>query len=123
MVSAYFGLTRGTEARQEGLTSAQRALALRPDLPEALTAVAGTHLVSREEAAAALGNIYTRRDRRNRGLGRMVTSAVLHELRDVETIGLNVRADNAAALAVYASLGFVPHRPFYEAVAHPRPHP
>ena len=90
---------------------------------EVLTAVAGTHLVSREEGAAALGNIYTRRDRRGRGLARVVTSAVLHELQDVETIGLNVRADNAAALAVYAALGFARHRPFYEAVAHQRSHP
>jgi GNAT superfamily N-acetyltransferase len=83
----------------------------------ALTAVAGTHLVSREESAAALGNIYARRDRRGRGLGRIVTSAVLSELQDVETVGLNVRADNAAALHLYESLGFVRHCPFYEGLA------
>ena len=41
---------------------------------EALVAAAGTHLVSREEGAAAIGNIYTRRDRRGRGLGRAVTA-------------------------------------------------
>jgi ribosomal protein S18 acetylase RimI-like enzyme len=39
----------------------------------------------------------------------MVTSAVLAELSGVETIGLNVRADNDAALHLYASLGFARH--------------
>jgi ribosomal protein S18 acetylase RimI-like enzyme len=82
-----------------------------------LAAVAGTHLVARDEGAAAIGNVYTRRDRRGRGLGRIVTSAVIDNLRDVETIGLNVRADNAAAIRLYESLGFVRHCEFYEAVA------
>ncbi|HEX8029427.1 MAG TPA: GNAT family N-acetyltransferase [Vicinamibacterales bacterium] len=82
-----------------------------------LVAAAGTHLVSRDEGAAAIGNVYVRRDRRSRGLGRMVTAAVLHELREVETIGLNVRADNASAIRVYESLGFVKHCEFREALA------
>ena len=82
-----------------------------------LVAAAGTHLVSREEGVAAIGNVYTRRDRRCRGLSRIVTAAVLHELRDVTTIGLNVRGDNAAAIRVYESLGFVKHCDFTEAVA------
>ena len=82
-----------------------------------LVAVAGTHLVSRDEGAAAIGNVYVRRDRRGAGLGRIVTAAVVHELRDVATIGLNVRADNAAAIRVYESLGFVKHCDFLEAVA------
>lgn len=82
-----------------------------------LVAVAGTHLVSRDEGAAAIGNIYTRRDRRGRGLGRVVTTAVLNELRDLDTIGLNVRADNAAAIHLYESLGFARHCEFYEALA------
>jgi ribosomal protein S18 acetylase RimI-like enzyme len=83
----------------------------------ALVAAAGTHLLAREEGAAAIGNIYTRRDRRGRGLGRLVTSAVLAELSDVETIGLNVRSDNHAALHLYESLGFTHHCQFYEALA------
>jgi len=82
-----------------------------------LSAVAGTHLVARDEGAAAIGNVYVRRDRRNRGLGKLVTAAVINELRDVETIGLNVRVDNASAIRVYESLGFVKHCDFREAVA------
>lgn len=82
-----------------------------------LVAVAGTHLVSRDEGAAAIGNVYTRRDRRGRGLGRIVTTAVVNELRDIETIGLNVRADNPSAIRLYESLGFVRHCEFYEALA------
>ena|SRR5688572_17955015 len=82
-----------------------------------LVAAAGTHLVSWDEGAAAMGNIYTRRDRRGCGLGRVVTTAVMRQLAGLETVGLNVRADNGAALSLYESLGFKRHCPFYEAVA------
>ena len=82
-----------------------------------LVAAAGTHLVSRDEGAAAIGNVYVRRDRRCRGLGRSVTAGVLSELRDIDTIGLNVRADNPSAIRVYESLGFVKHCEFREALA------
>ena len=82
-----------------------------------LIAAAGTHLVARDENVAAIGNIYVRRDRRGRGLGRLVTAAVLAELHGIQTIGLNVRADNAAAIHVYESLGFVKHCEFIEALA------
>jgi ribosomal protein S18 acetylase RimI-like enzyme len=85
----------------------------------ALVAAAGTHLLAREEGAAAIGNVYTRHDRRGRGLGRLATSAVLGELAGVETIGLNVRADNHTALHLYESLGFARHCQFYEALAMP----
>jgi ribosomal protein S18 acetylase RimI-like enzyme len=81
-----------------------------------LVAAAGTHLLSREEGAAAMGNIYTRRDRRGRGLGRIVTASVMRELAGVETVGLNVRADNVAAIHLYESLGFARDCQFYEAI-------
>lgn len=84
----------------------------------ALVAAAGTHLYSPGEGAAAIGNIYTRRDRRGLGLGRLVTSAVIEALSGIETVGLNVRADNAAAVGLYESLGFVRHCAFYEALGH-----
>lgn len=82
-----------------------------------LVAAAGTHLVARDESAAAIGNIYTKRDRRGRGLGRITTTAVLNELAGIETIGLNVRADNDAALHLYESIGFTRHCQFFEALA------
>jgi GNAT superfamily N-acetyltransferase len=82
-----------------------------------LIAAAGTHLVARDEGAAAIGNVYVRRDRRGRGLGRAVTAAVVHELAGIETVGLNVRADNDAAIRLYESLGFVRHCEFREALA------
>jgi len=84
---------------------------------EDVVAVAGTHLVSRDEGAAAIGNVYVRRDRRGSGLSRIVTASVLHDLRGIDTIGLNVRADNVAAIRVYESLGFVHHCDFREALA------
>jgi ribosomal protein S18 acetylase RimI-like enzyme len=83
----------------------------------ALVAAAGTHVLAPAEGAAAIGNVYTRHDRRGRGLGRVVTSAVLGELSGIQTIGLNVRADNDAALYLYESLGFARHCQFYEALA------
>jgi GNAT superfamily N-acetyltransferase len=74
----------------------------------ALVAVAGTHLYSRELGVCAIGNVYTRSDRRGRGLGAQVTSAVAaHALADaIPTIILNVGRDNAAAERVYQRLGF-----------------
>jgi ribosomal protein S18 acetylase RimI-like enzyme len=82
-----------------------------------LVAAAGTHLFAPEEGAAAIGNVYVRRDRRGRGLGRAVTAAVLHRLRHLEVVGLNVREDNIPAIRVYESLGFVKHCEFFEAIA------
>ena len=38
----------------------------------ALVSAAGTHVLAREEGVAAIGNVYTRHDRRGRGLGRLV---------------------------------------------------
>ena len=85
-----------------------------------LIAAAGTHLFSPDEGAAAVGNVYVRRNRRGRGLGKAVTAAVAHRLRHVKTVGLNVRHDNVAAIRVYESLGFMTHCEFREAIAHPR---
>jgi ribosomal protein S18 acetylase RimI-like enzyme len=82
----------------------------------ALVAVAGTHLVAREEGVASIGNVYTHRERRGHGLGRVVVRAVLNELAGIETVGLNVRADNDVAVHLYESLGFVRHCEFYEAL-------
>jgi len=56
---------------------------------------------------AALGNIATAPDRRGRGIATAVTARVCRSLLPtVERIGLNVHADNGAAIACYRRLGF-----------------
>jgi ribosomal protein S18 acetylase RimI-like enzyme len=42
--------------------------------------------------------------------------SVLSDLAGIETVGLNVRADNSAAIHLYGSLGFARHCEFYEAI-------
>ena len=86
---------------------------------KALVAAAGTHVVSTELSVGAVGNVYTRRDRRGRGLAGRVTSAVTAELLTVglNTIALNVNQHNAPAQQVYARLGYERYCPFYEGVA------
>lgn len=82
-----------------------------------IVAAAGTHLFAPEEGAAAMGNIYTRRDRRGRGLGKLVTCATLGALADLETVGLSVRMNNEPAIRVYEALGFRKHCEFFEGLA------
>jgi ribosomal protein S18 acetylase RimI-like enzyme len=86
---------------------------------DTLVAAAGTHLVAPSESVAAVGNVYTRRDCRGRGLALRVTGAVTAELRrsGIRTIALNVAQRNAAAVALYERLGFTRYCPFYEGVA------
>jgi GNAT superfamily N-acetyltransferase len=85
----------------------------------ALVAVAGSHLYSPEEGICAIGNVYTRSDRRGRGLAARVTSAVAAQaLRDrVATIVLNVGQRNDAARRVYERLGFASYGDFLEGAA------
>jgi GNAT superfamily N-acetyltransferase len=72
-----------------------------------LVSAAGVHVYSRRYRVAALGNITTRPDLRGKGLGAAVTAGLCKELaRSVEHIGLNVKSDNASAIACYAKLGF-----------------
>ncbi len=84
-----------------------------------LIAVAGTHLVTPEEGVAAIGNVYTRRDRRGRGLAGALTSTVAAELvrMGVQTIGMNVIQRNEAAVRVYERLGFYRYCDFIEGPA------
>jgi predicted GNAT family acetyltransferase len=74
-----------------------------------LVCVAGIHVFSPRYRVAALGNITTDPRHRGQGLAAGVTARLCQSLRDagIETIGLNVRADNAAAIACYQRLGFV----------------
>lgn len=84
-----------------------------------LIAAAGTHIVSSEMSIGAIGNVYTRRDWRGRGLAAQTTSAVTAELlrMNIATIGLNVKQSNAAAQSAYARLGFARYCGFIEGVA------
>ncbi len=84
-----------------------------------LAAVAGTHLVARAESVAAVGNVYTRRDCRGRGLAAACTSAVVDELLrlGIRTVGLNVVQANPAAIRIYERLGFMRHCAFREGLA------
>ena len=88
-----------------------------------LVAAAGTHLVVPTEGVAAVGNVYTRPDRRGRGLATQVTGAVTAELLRLlpsgAIIALNVMQSNAPALTVYERLGFSRHCGFYEGLAEP----
>lgn len=82
----------------------------------ALVAVAGTHTVGRRAHIATIGNVFTHPAYRGRGLARVTTAAVARALFDggVETVILNVAADNAPARSAYQRLGFTPYRPYWE---------
>jgi ribosomal protein S18 acetylase RimI-like enzyme len=84
-----------------------------------LVSVAGTHVLALEEGIAAVGNVYTRRDRRGCGYAARATSAVLTALFDmgVGTAVLNVNVNNGVAARVYERLGFRPHCRFREGIA------
>ena len=84
-----------------------------------LIAVAGTHAFSPELGVCAVGNVYTRRDRRRRGLAARVTSAVVgHALSHaISTTVLNVSQGNTTARHVYEQLGFHCHCEFLEGEA------
>lgn len=73
-----------------------------------LLAMGGTHVAAPEYGVAALGNIATRASQRRKGYGRLVVRALCLALADrgIETIGLNVTADNAGAIAMYKALNF-----------------
>ena len=79
-------------------------------LGDRLIAAAGTHLLSSAESVAAIGNVYTRRDQRGRGLGELVTYAVALEARTrgFSTLVLNV-AQDGFAVRMYERIGFRRH--------------
>ncbi len=86
-----------------------------------LIAAAGTHVISPSYGIAAVGNVYTDREHRGQGLAKVVTGAVTAELlQTVETVVLNVRADNPPALAAYRALGYREHTHFEERLVHRR---
>src|SRR5262249_14112428 len=82
-----------------------------------LIAVAGVHAYSERYRVAALGNVATHPRRRGQGLGTAVTAALCRRLLErVDLVGLNVDADNLAALRCYEKLGFEQRAPYEEVV-------
>ncbi len=81
-----------------------------------LVSVAGVHIISEWASVAAVGNIFTRPDRRGQGLGTRVTAALVQDLLDsgFKTIVLNVSTENEAAIRCYRKIGFVPYCQYYE---------
>jgi ribosomal protein S18 acetylase RimI-like enzyme len=80
-----------------------------------IVAAGGVHVYSPAERVAALGNIAVAVEHRGRGLGTQVTARICRSLRaEVDHVGLNVRADNRAAIACYERLGFAPVAPYEE---------
>jgi ribosomal protein S18 acetylase RimI-like enzyme len=57
---------------------------------------------------ADLERVAVRADQQRRGLGRWLTAALVDQARrdEVEQLTLDLRADNTAAISLYASLGF-----------------
>ncbi|HEU0003679.1 MAG TPA: GNAT family N-acetyltransferase [Ktedonobacteraceae bacterium] len=73
----------------------------------ALVSVAGVHVYSPRYSVGVVGNVTTHPAHRGKGLGTAVCARLCQELlRSVEHIGLNVKADNVAAIASYRRLGF-----------------
>lgn len=80
-----------------------------------LMAVAGVHVYAPEQGVAALGNIAVHPGCRERGYGTRLTAELCRRLQaDTALIGLNVHAENAAALRCYAKLGFEIHAEYQE---------
>ena len=73
-----------------------------------LVSVAGIHVYSKQYRVAALGNVTTHPTYRGRGAALAVCAKLGQTLqtRGIEHIGLNVKADNQAAIACYQKMGF-----------------
>jgi ribosomal protein S18 acetylase RimI-like enzyme len=72
-----------------------------------LVSVAGIHVISRQYRVAVLGNVTTHPDLRGQGLATRACAALCRVLLPlVDHVGVNVKADNASALACYSRLGF-----------------
>jgi len=72
-----------------------------------LVSIAGVHVYSKEYRVAALGSIATLPACRGKGYATRVTARLCRALVDEKMhIGLNVKADNEAAIACYRKIGF-----------------
>ncbi len=83
-----------------------------------LVCVAGVHVWSPVWRVAAIGNVATLPDARGRGLATAACARLCRVLLDdgIDTISLNVRADNLAAIRAYEKLGFAHAADYVEVV-------
>ena len=83
---------------------------------KAIISIAGVHILSLWASVAAIGNVFTRPDRRGRGLAAKTTAAVVQAVlnQGIDTIVLNVAMDNEPALRCYRNLGFFEHCSYCE---------
>jgi len=80
-----------------------------------LVSIAGTHVVSRAEGVAVIGNVFTDPRYRGRGLSTAVTGAATAELlQHCPLVVLTVEEGNESAKAVYRRLGYAPHCSMHE---------
>jgi ribosomal-protein-alanine N-acetyltransferase len=89
------------------LTASDRQVLAYRDVDDRLVAVATLHLV---EDFADLLRVIVSPERRGQGIGRklLIASILMAQASGAVRVLLEVDADNAAALAVYARLGFSP---------------
>jgi len=75
---------------------------------DVLISIAGVHVYSEPYKVAALGNVTTLPSERGKGHALRTCAKLCQTLlaRGIDQIGLNVKADNAAALSTYQRLGF-----------------
>jgi predicted GNAT family acetyltransferase len=83
-----------------------------------LVCVAGVHVWSPAWRVAALGNVATLPEARGEGLATAACARLCGILLEdgIDTISLNVRADNAAAIRAYEKLGFAHAADYVEVV-------
>lgn len=81
-----------------------------------IISIAGVHIVSPWASVAAIGNVFTRPDRRGQGLATKTSAAVVEAVLEdgIDTIVLNVAMDNEPAIRCYENLGFTTHCDYYE---------
>jgi GNAT superfamily N-acetyltransferase len=72
-----------------------------------LVSIAGTHVVSRAERIAVVGNVFTHPRHRGHGLATFTTSAATQELLAYcDLVALTVEAANDPAIRIYTKLGY-----------------
>jgi ribosomal protein S18 acetylase RimI-like enzyme len=95
--------------------TAGRTVGIR-DADGLLVAMAGTHVLSRTDGVAALGNVVTHPAHRRRGLAKACTTALigLVEAEGVSRLGVSLQRRNVAAMGLFLGLGFESHTTWLE---------